>query len=91
MFLMRPEVVDCEFTQAMIELRNVFARNANMPAPKTVTLGPIEVPPPPRIPPVVCTPGVAASAAVAEVLAQLLCAQQRNRADDSKLILSPST
>jgi hypothetical protein len=89
MFLMRPEVVDCAFTNALIELRNVFARNANMAAPVTVTLDPVEVGPP-RISPVMSKPAAAAGS-VAEVLAQLLCAQSRAEPDDSGLVLAAST
>ena len=82
MFLMGPEIQDCEFTRAMIELRNVFARSANMAIPATVTLEPAAVdlapaepaPLPPAPPPV--TLGADAS----EVLARLLCAQGRGEA-----------
>lgn len=39
-FLMQPDVEDCEFTRAMIDLRNVFARHANLVLDATVTLSP---------------------------------------------------
>jgi hypothetical protein len=38
-YLMHPGVQDSEFTQTMVALRNVFARNANMETSSTVTLG----------------------------------------------------
>jgi len=46
--LMRPGVEDTRFTRAMIHLRNVFARHANMLAPATVSLDPR---PSPNFPP----------------------------------------
>ena len=52
---MQPGVEDTEFTQAMIRLRNVFARHAKMSAPATVSLGP-------RPSPVVTPPAPAAEA-----------------------------
>jgi hypothetical protein len=55
-FLMQPGVEDTQFTQAMIRLRNVFARHAKMSAPATVSLGP-------RPSPVVTPPAPAAEAA----------------------------
>jgi hypothetical protein len=39
-FLMQPGVEDTQFTRSMIQLRNVFARHANMMAPATVSLDP---------------------------------------------------
>ena len=47
-FLMQPGVEDTEFTRAMIRLRNVFARHANMLASMTVSLDPR---PSPMVPP----------------------------------------
>jgi hypothetical protein len=38
-FLIRPGVEDCEFTRALMGLRNLFARNANMAASTTVAIG----------------------------------------------------
>lgn len=75
-FIMQPDTQDDDFTRAMIELRNVFARNANMAAPATVSLGPpppaalVEQsrPPPPYAP--------AAYSVLAETLARLLCAME---------------
>ena len=75
-FLTRSGVEDCEFTRALIELRNVFARNANMAASTSVDLDSTKAPaiadqnkPPALRPP--------ASAEFAEVLAKLLCAESR--------------
>lgn len=81
LFLMGPEIEDCEFTRAMIDLRNVFARSANMATPQTVTLEPpAQSAPPPPVPAQRAPPPVTVRGAPAEVLAQLLCAQGRGRA-----------
>lgn len=72
-FLRRRDVQDCEFTRAMIELRNVFARHANMAMPATVALGAENPAPvaPQRAPPPKLQ--VNPEASVAEVFARLLC------------------
>ena len=77
-FLTRPGVEDCEFTRALISLRNLFARNANMAASATVSL------PQPKgeswgegVPLSPQRANPPASAELAEVLAQLLCAEGR--------------
>lgn len=64
--IMAPDAQDSAFMRAMIELRNVFARNANLATPATVSLNPTvpAEPVPPR------TPEPAPSAA--EALAGLL-------------------
>lgn len=84
MFLMGPDIQDCEFTRAMIELRNVFARSANMAIPETVTLEPtlVEATPTPVVPAPVEPPPtpMALGADPSEVLARLLCAQGRGEA-----------
>lgn len=74
-FLMSPGVEDCAFTRALIVLRNVFARNANLaasttslPLPAGEGRGEGESPQRPNLP---------ASAELAEVLAKLLCAEGR--------------
>lgn len=70
-FLTRPGVEDCEFTRALIALRNVFARNANMAASTTVALdAPNARGEGKRLSP-------PASSELAEVLARLLCAEGR--------------
>lgn len=66
-FLMQPDTLDSDFTRAMAELRNVFARNANRALPETVSLGP------PRSP---ALDAPAAYSVLAETLARLLCAQE---------------
>jgi hypothetical protein len=38
--IMAPDAQDSAFMRAMIELRNVFARNANLATPATVSLNP---------------------------------------------------
>ena len=73
-FIMQPDTQDCDFTRAMIELRNVFARNANMATPETVSLGPQPVLTSQSSPP---APYEAdAYSVLAETLARLLCAQE---------------
>ena len=77
-WLMRPEVEDGPFTRAMIELRNVFARHANMATPETVSLDSapfVEVTVEPVSP-----PPIEAKDDPAAVLAKLLCAQGRGKA-----------
>ena len=65
--IMAPDAQDSAFMRAMIELRNVFARNANMATPATVSLNPTVA----ADPEIQRTPEPAPSAA--EALAQLLC------------------
>ena len=92
-WLMRPEVEDNPFTRAMIELRNVFARHANMATAGTVKL---DVPPPAmeRVPKPVVTPPErlppVATSVLAETLAKLLCAQPHEPANDEGDILPAS-
>lgn len=73
-FIMTPDTQDDDFTRAMIELRNVFARNANLAAPATVNLGPqVESSPGPA------PYAPAAYSVLAETLARLLCALETRR------------
>ena len=93
-WLMRPDVEDSPFTRAMIELRNMFARHANMATPETVK---IDAPPAPlaaRVEPAVTPPperiAATANSVLAETLAKLLCAQRREAANDQAEILPAS-
>ena len=73
-FIMQPDTQDCDFTRAMIELRNVFARNANMATPETVSLGPQPVLTSQSLPPAPYASD--AYSVLAETLARLLCEQE---------------
>jgi hypothetical protein len=70
-YLARPGVEDSEFARALMELRNVFARNANMTTSATVILAPTC--PSPRVMEFKAPP---ASSELAEVLARLLCGEK---------------